>query len=224
MSANEKVFKPESPKEPDFRQPLTIMTEKDAYIAERMKEQPKSFEDLDIKVTEEKDGIHRLSLPDFFEPLSYDCTRGLGCKDHGWVKEEVNYGLDKKMDRWVQMKRGKYVFRWLNKNPRALDQNINVRGWYLVNQSFSEFSKAPKILFSVSGGVQNGDSILAFMPIQKALALREKPSKESQDHVKSLETKHEGHPNFYKAKISPDKDGEDFAPADARQEGRDFKV
>lgn len=211
-------FKDGFPKE---ERPLTIMTPNDAYISERMKSQPRVLEEIEVVAREEKTGQHRLSLPDYFEPYSYDCTMGQGCQVHGWTKEKVMYGLDMEMDRWNQTKHGKYIFRWLNKNKRALDQSINIRGWYLVNQSY--FSDAPKILFSINGGVENGDSILGFMPVSKAIQIREKPSKDSLNRISSEEEKHEGHPNFYKAKIDPEhKDGDDFAPADALQEGRDF--
>ena len=204
-------------------QPLTIMTEHDAYISERMKEQPQELSEIEVTMKEEKFGIHRLSLPDFFEPFSYDCTIGTSCSHHGWIKKKVMYGLDKEMDRWEQSKHGKFIFRWLNKNKRALDFSINVRGWYLVNRSV--FGEAPKILFSINGGVENGDSILGFMPVKKALEIRERPGIESRDRVNSEEKKHEGHPAFYKAKLSPEKqDGDDFAPTDALQEGRDFKT
>ena len=201
--------------------PMTIMTENDAYIAERMKSQPRALEEIEVVAREEKTGQHRLSLPDYFEPFSYDCTMGNSCSHHGWKKEKVMYGLEMEMDRWTQSKHGKYIFRWLNKNKRALDQSINIRGWFLVNRSY--FNDAPKILFSVNGGVENGDSILGFMPIARALQIREKPSKDSQDRVRSEAKKHEGHPNFYKAKLDSERrEGDDFAPADALQEGRDF--
>lgn len=209
-----------SPKDDD-QKPMTIMTENDAYIAERMKAQPKALDDISVVTKEERSGFHRLTLPEYFEPLSYDCTQGDSCPHHGWVTEEVSYGFEQKLNRRVQKKFGKYIFRWLNKNKRALDHNINVRGWYLVNRSY--FSDAPKILFSVNGGVENGDAILGFMSVQQALAMRSKPSKDSQDRVRSEATKHENNPNFYKADLDPERiDGDDFAPADAKQMGRDF--
>lgn len=201
--------------------PITIMSEHDAYISERMKDQPQELEDLEVTTKEERLGIHRLSLPEYFEHLAYDCTIGVSCKFHGWTKKKVMYGLDKEMDRWVQTKHGKYVFRWLSKSKRALDNSINVKGWYLVNRTF--FKDAPKIFFSVNGGVENGDSILGFMPVKKALSIRTKPSTDSLERVHSEEKKHEGHPAFYKASLSPEVvDGDDFAPSDAVQEGRDF--
>lgn len=210
--------KKEDPK-PDQQttRPFTIMTENDAYIAERMKGQPQSISDIDKEIVlEDKDGIHRLSLPDYFEPFSFDCTRGSTCPDHGWKKEKIHYGLDLVMDRYAQTKHGKYVFRWLSKHKRALDHSINVRGWYLVNRSY--FSNAPQILFSVNGGIENGDSILGFMSIEKAMAIRNKPSKESLDHINSVSKKHEGNPNFYEAKLDPEGTGnDDYAPAGSSQ-------
>ena len=212
---------PQAPLQEDPR-PLTIMTEGDAYISERMKTQPKTLADISVTPREEKLGIHRLSLPEYFEQFSYDCTiPGVSCIHHGWSKKEVMYGLEVKMPRWEQTRRGKYIFRWLSKNKRALDHSLNVKDWYLVNRSF--FPDAPKILFSVNGGIENGDAILGFMPVSKALLMRDKPSKDSQNRVKSEEEKHEDHPNFYKAKLDSERaDGDDYAPADALQEGRDF--
>lgn len=199
---------------------ITIMTENDSYISERMKGQPKKLSDIVVTTHEDKHGIHRLSLPEELEPFSHDCTMGVSCSHHGWVKEEVHYGLDMKMDRWKQSKHGKYVFRWLNKNKRALDFSINVRGWYLVNRSY--FESLPKILFSVNGGIENGDAILGFMPMQKAVEIRNKPSKDSLDRVDSESNKHESNPNFYKAKLDSENADVDYAPADALMEGRDF--
>ena len=204
----------------DVSRPITIMSEQDAYISERMKDQPKDLLDIEVTTKEEKFGIHRLSLPEFFEHLSYDCTIGTTCKFHGWTKKKVVYSLDKEMDRWIQTKHGKYVFRWLNKNKRALDQSMNIKAWYLVNKSY--FNEAPKILFSVNGGVENGDSILGFMPVKKALYLRAQPSKDSQERVRSESDKHEGNPNFYKAKLDSENADPDFAPAGALIEDRDF--
>ncbi len=221
MSPQKDTLEQLVPKPDESVRPITIMSEHDAYISERMKDQPQELEDLEVITKEERLGIHRLSLPEHFEHLSYDCTIGTSCKFHAWLKKKVMYGLDKEMDRWVQTKHGKYIFRWLNKNKRALDQSINVKGWYLVNRTF--FKDAPKILFSVNGGVEMGDSILGFMPVKKALSIRTKPSADSLERVNSEETKHKDHPAFYTPKLSPEVvDGDDFAPADALQEGRDF--
>ena len=217
----EKVTEPVKSESLDISRPVTILSEHDAYISERMKAQPQTLTDIEVTTKEEKFGIHRLSLPEYFEHLSYDCTIGVSCKFHGWICKKVVYNLDKEMDKWEQAKHGKYIFRWLNKNKRALDLSINIKGWYLVNRTF--FKEAPKILFSVNGGVELGDSILGFMPVKKALYLRTQPSKDSLDRVRSEAKKHEGHPNFYKPTLSPEiTEGDDFQPAGAVQEGRDF--
>lgn len=213
----QKAQKPQAERED---RPMTIMSPEDAYIAERMKEQPSELAEIEVVPQDEVKGTHRLSLPDFFEEFSHDCTRGQSCQHHGWVKTKVVYGLDKEMDRWIQGKHGKYIFRWLNKNKRALDNSINVRGWFLVNRSY--FNEAPRILFSVNGGVENGDSILGFMPVSKAIAMREKPSKDSQDRVRSESNRHENNPHFYKAKLDSENAAPDYAPEDALIEGRDF--
>lgn len=206
---------------PEQERPITIMSENDAYIAERIKSQPQDIAQVEAKTKEENFGVHRLSLPEYFEPFSYDCTAGVSCKHHGWVTEKVSYGIGMEMDRHKQTKHGKFVFRWLSKVKRALDSSINVRGWYIVNTSY--FPEAPRILFSSNGGVENGDSILGFMSVKKAIEIREKPSIDSINRVKSEEKKHEGNPNFYKAKLDSERiDGDDFAPNDARQLGRDF--
>ena len=210
-----------NPEQERTERPLTIMTENDAYISERIKSQPSDITQVEVSTKEETLGIHRLSLPDYFEQFSYDCTVGVSCIHHGWVKRRITYGLNMEMDRWEQTKHGKFVFRWLSKIKRALDTAINVRGWYIVNRSY--FPESPRILFSANGGVENGDSILGFMSVKKAIEIRNKPSQDSLNRVRSEEGKHEGHPNFYKAKIDSERtDGDDFAPPDARQEGRDF--
>ena len=204
--------------------PFTIMSQEDAYIAERMKSQPKSLEDIRVELTEQKD-FHRLSLPEYFEQFSYDCTweSKPACKVHRWGAHEKVLGRNKSIQVWEQGFHGEYVFRWLNKKVQALDHAINVRGWLLVNSNY--FPEAPNLLFTVNGGVQNGDSILAFMPVKRAIQIREKPSKDSRFRINSEESKYEGHPKFYKAKLSPTEEAtseETASSEDAWQEGRDF--
>ena len=68
--------KPESPKveptpEPEERPPLTIVSNEDAYIANRMKSQPQTLDEvLEVKEPVYAPGKHRLSLPD--ELLGYE--------------------------------------------------------------------------------------------------------------------------------------------------------
>src|SRR3990167_5755620 len=106
----EKIF------EPQEAVPFQVMAEEDAYIADRMKSQPKTLEEV-FMVKERKyaPGEHRLSLP----------------------KE-----LRKYEDR--------FVFRWLNKKKRAIDDAI-IKGWVLVNRRlFPDVAENAKHLFSTS--------------------------------------------------------------------------
>ncbi len=204
-------------------QPVTLVTELDAYISERIKGQPKNLAEIEVETKEERLGIHRLSLPEYFEPLSYDCTKGLSCQYHGWASERVTVNVDLKQTilHWKQSKHGNFIFRWLNSDKRSIDNAVNVKGWFIVNRTL--FQEAPRILFSVSGGVEEGANILAFMSVKKAIAIRNEPALKSRERVKAETLKHKDNPNFYEAKLTPEKaEGDDYAPSDARQEGRDF--
>ena len=166
-----------------------VMTEIDTKIRERIIGQPQSLDDIDVKVSAERpQGLHRLSLFPEFEQYSYDCTRGDSCKFHRREVEKRNGVVYVKI-----LNHGKYAFRWLLKNNRAIDDAINVRGWYLANRAL--FPEVPKMLFSVSGGVELGDSILACMPIAKALAIRNAPSVRSKELLRSRMTTSRKKPN-----------------------------
>ena len=206
----------------DTQAPISIMTAENSYIADRMKSQPKSFEDLETAPRMDVEGIHRLSLPEFFESLSYDCTRGVSCPHHKWSKKKVMFGLEKSIMQWDQNHFGKYIFRWLSKKKQALDRSLDVMGWSLVNRSFGDFKNAPRTLFTINGGVENGDAILGFMHCEKGKHIRKNPSVVSQDRVKSEATKHETDKNFYKAKLDSESADPDFAPSGALIEDRDF--
>ena len=207
--------------------PVTLISERDAYISELLKSQPSTIEDIETEPIQEVTGVHRLSLPDYFEPLSYDCTRGNSCEFHKWFARDVLIREGLTMKRWEQAHRGKLMFRWIFSHKLALDSAKNVRGWTFANRTL--FPDAPRHLFSISGAVENGDSLLSFMPYERALKIREKPSLISQEKV-NLElnsdfnqTKYGGNPNFYKAKLGPETiEGSDEAPVGSLQEGRDF--
>lgn len=171
--------------------PLQVLSGEDSYIQQRMLSQPKTLEEVKARVVSREEGRHRLSLPDYFEKLSYDCAKY----------------------------RGDYVFRWLSKNKRSLDHNLNVNHWLLVNRFF--FPDAPKHLFSASGGVEEGDSILAFMGASQALEIRKSPSQTSHERVHSHLTKHERDDRFYQAKLSPEEERDEVVSG-SLQEGRDF--
>jgi len=157
--------------EPETK-PTVIMSELDSVIYDRIRSQPKDIDSLRLEIPRlDSSGLHRLSLPDYFEKFSYDCTRGDVCSFHKRGKEGhiLNHG--------------KYVFRWLFKEKRSIDTHLNVNGWYLVNRSGS-FGSVPREFFEVSGGVEQGDAILAFMPVAKAMRIREFPSIRSQELLK----------------------------------------
>lgn len=202
-----------------------IMTELDSMIHERIKSQPIDVVDVKAGVSRaEAPGLHRLSLPDFFEEQSYDCTRGDSCAYH---KKEKNR---KSEDYGKVLNPGKYIFRWILKDKRAMDVALNVRGWYLANRSY--FPKSPKNLFSASGAVELGDSLLTFMTVQKALNIRKFPSERSRDLLKSRMTVSKKNPTGVLMTNNPDddryyepdlsKDESEQTPAGAMVEGRDF--
>lgn len=150
---------PESAQTPDPVPPrITILSELDSYITERMKEQPASLEEAVQRLeVRERAPRHRMKLSPYFESLSADNPKGAGA----------------------------YVFRWVFKTKRSVDDHL-AKGWLLVNRSY--FPKAPRYLFTANGGIELGDVLLAFMPVKQAKAIREAPAKLSQERLKSRMT------------------------------------
>ena len=151
--------------------PVVIMSELDSYIHDRIVSQPQTLDEAVQRF--EQSAVtgatrHRLVLPEFFEQLSYDCSWGHGCLHH------------------VNGAKGPWVFRWLLKEKRAIDNARDVVGWMLVNRAY--FPHASRMLFTANGGVEVGDGILAFIPAKKALELREAPGKKSRDRIDSQMT------------------------------------
>lgn len=112
----------------------------------------------------------------------------------------------------IEKKYGKkYAFRWVNKSKNWIDRAIYVRKWLIVNRML--FSDMPKHLFTANGTIENGDTILCFMPMEQAESLRREPSRISSERVKDLpmeqwKNKGEGSP-FYKPTLGQEeKDGE----------------
>ena len=105
----------------------------------------------------------------------------------------------------------KYAFRWVNKKKDWIDRAIHVRRWLIVNRML--FSDMPKHLFTANGTIENGDTILCFMPMVQAESLRREPGRISSERVKDLpmeqwKKKGEGSP-FYKPTLGQEeKDGE----------------
>lgn len=105
-----KVVEAEAPKpeevktvtEKDEPKTTILLTEMDARIHDRMKSQPKSLDDVVIKVDpEKKDGKHRLSLPDELVPhlkkyafrWIYKSNRAMdeACNIRGWLLVNRTY-------------------------------------------------------------------------------------------------------------------------------------
>lgn len=166
-------------------QPVVVLSEQDSYIREMIQSQPSDLAEVSVTRVDdlEKVGFHRLSLPDYFERISYDCTRGDSCTSH--KKRRVDMGIV--LWKTEILNRGKYVFRWVNKNKRALDSARNVRQWNFVNRFL--FPDAPKELFRASGALEEGDAVLMFMTAERATKLREIPGQHSNDLLKGRITR-----------------------------------
>ena len=170
--------------EPQKTEPLRILTEIDSIISERIASQPQTLEAAEAVATRmtvadfADTEIHRLSLPEYFERFSFDCTRGTKCHSHAHSKTATGT--------WETSNRGRYVFRWQYKEKRALDFALNVRNWMIANRAY--FPDAPHHLFSASGAVEIGDALLTFMPIEVARKLREYPSLRSRELLRSRMT------------------------------------
>jgi len=89
----------------------------------------------------------------------------------------------------------KYVFRWIYKSKRAIDEACDIRGWTLVNRSY--FGDLPNYLYTVNGSIERGDNILAFMPKEKAEYLRKIPGQKSREVMQATFDKHKDDPNYY---------------------------
>lgn len=101
--------------------------------------------------------------------------------------------------------------RWINKDKRMIDRALDIRGWTLFNRVF--FPELPKHLFTANGTVENGDSILGFMPAENAERLRRRPGEISQERIRNLPM--EKYKNeqgekigYYKPALTAEKDGE----------------
>ena len=137
---------------------VTILSELDSYISERMKEQPTSLTEVANRVeVTNRSGSHRMSLPTYFTQYSADDQKAAG----------------------------PYAFRWVLKVKRSIDDHL-AKGWLFVNRAY--FPDAPRYLFTANGGVELGDTMLAFLPIKQAKLMRERPAKLSQERLKGQMT------------------------------------
>ena len=172
---------------------LHVMSEEDRYIADRMKSQPKTLEEvLFVKEKRYAPGEHRLSLPKELKPY---------------------------LDR--------FVFRWINKKKRAVDDAI-IKGWVIVNRTlFPDVVREAQFLFSTSGAIEKGDCLLSFMKKEIAESIRRAPGLKSSAYLKSQLSKGEeplpkGQSGFYKPTDTSEKEDAGVEAGGGLQEGRDF--
>lgn len=163
---------PNSPQEPQppeehalpkqvesMTQRVTILSELDSYILERQKEQGTSLEEAVSRVEiQEMRPRHRMEMPDSLQKYFWDAQKNPA---------------------------GRFIPRWVLKDKRAIDSALN-RGWLFFNRSY--FPDSPRYLFTANGGIEVGDTILAFMPVKQALAIREAPAKLSQERLRGQMT------------------------------------
>lgn len=126
------------------------------------------------------------------------------------VEEKVDpnfhrLSLPKELDPYIK----KWTFHWIMKNPRAISEACDLKGWVLVNRT--HFPELPGHLFSVTGSIERGDLILGFMKSTKAEKYRSDVALKSREMVKSRIGAHEGNPDFY-------------VPRDKSEEGDTSKV
>ena len=171
--AKRELAPPVIPAPSEDPKPQVVMTPLDSYLYSMIGSQPST---LETAVTEVSDvpGLHRMSLSEYFEKQSYDCTRGDSCTIH------------QKDPKGKVLNSGKYILRWQLKDKRAIDYARNVRGWLLVNKVL--FPDAPRTEFSANGGVERGDTVLMVMPSVMALKLREMPGKRSREKIQARMT------------------------------------
>lgn len=121
----------------------------------------------------------------------------------------------------------RFAFRWINKKKRAVDDAI-IKGWVIVNRAlFPKVAQEAKHLFSTSGAIEKGDSILAFMNKEVAIQIRKAPGEKSSAYLKAQLAKGEGklakgQSGFYKPEDTGEKEDAGIESGGGLQEGRDF--
>lgn len=178
----------EQQKKPELH---VVMAQDDAYIADRIKSQPKTLDEvLLMKEKQYAPGEHRLSLP-----------------------VELRQYQDK------------VAFRWINKKKRAIDDAIDLKGWVFVNRL--SFKNLPGRLFSSSGAIERGDTVLMYMPLEIAKGIRKAPGEKSSAILKAHLAKGEeklpkGQSGFYKPTESASDSDNVPTGEQVYTEGKDF--
>ena len=144
-------------------------------------------------------------------------------KEKRYVPGEHRLSLPKDL----KVYQDRFVFRWINKKKRAVDDSI-LKGWVIVNRTlFPEIAKNSSFLFSTSGAIEKGDCILAFMNKEVAEQIRRAPGEKSSAFLKSQLAKGtqplpKGQSGFYKPTDTSEKEDAGIEAGGGLQEGRDF--
>lgn len=124
------------------------------------------------------------------------------------IQVEEKIGADKhrlSLPEEIKKHFNRYAFRWIYKHPRAISDACDLRGWVLLNRT--HFPELPGHLFSVTGSVERGSNILAFMKREKAERYRREVGERSTLQVKSRIGAHKENPEFYVPKDKSEDDG-----------------
>lgn len=185
-------------------QRITLLSELDSYILERQKELPGSLDEAVSRVeVQDARPRRRMDLPDSLKSYFWD--------------EQKNPS-------------GRFIPRWVLKDKRAIDSAL-VKGWMVFNRIY--FGQVPRYLFTANGGIEIGDTLLMFMPVKQALAIRALPGKLSQERIKGqmtqtgpdtvLMTGNQQAEHVYQPQLGPESAETAEAPiAGVLTEGRDF--
>ncbi len=96
----------------------------------------------------------------------------------------------------------RFRFRWLSKDKRQIDHACDVRGWVIVNRLY--FDELPDHIFTVTGSIERGDNILAFIRKDIGEQMFKEPGKKSKDIVEGMLSKHKDDPRYYTPKEGND--------------------
>lgn len=149
-------------------------------------------------------------------------------KEKRYVPGEHRLTLPKE----IKVFESRFTFRWVNKKKRAVD-DAKIKGWVIVNRVlFSDVAREAKHLFSTSGAIERGDTILMFMSKKIAEQIRKAPGEKSNQMLKTVklyktekEEKLPSPPPDKSGLFTPDNTGEkedDKGQGLGLQEGRDF--
>lgn len=198
----------------------TVKTEVSSKVEEtKVMEEPKVQEYPVLQTMSENDAY----IHDRMKSQPKTLDEVLMVKEKKYIPGEHRLSLPKEF----RVYEDRFVFRWLNKHKRAIDEAI-IKGWVLVNRIlFPDVAQKAKHLFSTNGAIEVGTNILAFMKKEIAVQIRKAPGEKSSAMLKSQLSKGEGklpegQSGFYKPEDTTAKEDVGIESGGGLQEGRDF--